>query len=129
MQPPPHHIGAKFVRVSADRFVAFVDRLATDLDASPRRADELAAQAHLSRFHFERVIVAVAGESPTRFRARVLLERAAYRMITTDAILMDIAVEAGYGSHEAFTRAFRRGFGVAPPPRSRSDGRVRAGTA
>ena len=113
-KPPPHVIGAKFVRVSADRFVAFVDRLAADLDASPRRADELAAQAHLSRFHFERVIVAVAGESPTRFRARVLLERAAYRMITTDAILMDIAVEAGYGSHEAFTRAFRRCFGSAP---------------
>ena len=59
-----HHVQVSQVEVSADRFVAFVDRLAADLDASPRRADELAAQAHLSRFHFERVIVAVAGESP-----------------------------------------------------------------
>jgi AraC-like DNA-binding protein len=97
-----------------DRFVAFVDRLSADLDAIPGRAAELAADAHLSRHHFERVIFAIAGESPTRFRARVLLERAAYRMTVTDATLLDIAVEAGYSSHEAFTRAFRREFGTAP---------------
>ena len=35
-------------------------------------------------------------------------------MITTTAPLIDIAVEAGYGSHEAFTRAFTRR--TAPPP-------------
>ncbi|MBW8732560.1 MAG: helix-turn-helix domain-containing protein [Terrabacter sp.] len=97
-----------------DRFVAFVDRLAVDLDAIPTRAEEMAAAAHLSRFHFERVIAAIAGESPTRFRTRILLERAAYRMTTTDATLLDIAVEAGYSSNEAFTRAFRRDYGVAP---------------
>ena len=97
-----------------DHFVAFVDRLAADLDAMPARAEEMAADAHLSRFHFERVISAIAGESPTRFRTRILLERAAYRMTTTDATLLDIAVEAGYSSHEAFTRAFRREYAVAP---------------
>jgi len=35
-------------------------------------------------------------------------------MITTTAPLIDIAVEAGYSSHEAFTRAFQRAYGVAP---------------
>ena len=68
----------------ANHFTAFVDRLAADLDTMPARAEDMAAAAHLSRFHFERVIPAVAGESPTRFRARILLERAAYRMTTTD---------------------------------------------
>ena len=97
-----------------DHFVAFVDRLAADLDAIPRTSGELAAEAHLSRFHFDRVITAIAGESPTRFRTRVLLERAAYRMIVTDATLLDVAVEAGFSSHEAFTRAFRREYGAAP---------------
>jgi AraC family transcriptional regulator len=98
----------------SDHFVAFVDRLAADLDAMPARAEEMAAAAHLSRFHFERVISAIAGESPTRFRTRILLERAAYRMTTTEATLLDIAVEAGYSSHEAFTRAFRREHAVPP---------------
>ena len=108
-----------------DRFVAFVDRLAVDLDAIPARAEEMAAAAHLSRFHFERVIAAIAGESPTRFRTRILLERAAYRMTTTDATLLDIAVEAGYSSNEAFTRAFRRDYGVAPSTWRRRPARFR----
>ncbi len=42
------------------------------------------------------------------------MERAAYRMITTDATLLDIAVDAGFSSHEAFTRAFRREYDAAP---------------
>lgn len=107
----------------SDRFVEFVERLASDLDAIPARAEALAADAHLSRPHFERVITALAGESPTRFRSRVLLERAAYRMVTTHATLLDIAVEAGYSSHEAFTRAFGKGYGVAPSTWRRRPGR------
>lgn len=97
-----------------DHFVAFVDRLADDLDAVPRSSEQLAAEAHLSRYHFGRVITALAGESPTRFRTRVLLERAAYRIIVTDAPLIDVALDAGFSSHEAFTRAFRREFGSPP---------------
>lgn len=97
-----------------DHFVALVDRLAADLDGSPATAEGLAAGAHLSRFHFDRVVTAVAGESPTRFRARVLMERAAYRMLTTDATLLDVAVDAGFGSHAAFTRAFSRAYGATP---------------
>jgi AraC-like DNA-binding protein/uncharacterized damage-inducible protein DinB len=108
-----------------DHFAAFGDRLAVDLDAMPSRAEEMAAAAHLSRFHFERVITAVAGESPTRFRSRILLERAAYRITTTDSTLLDIAVEAGFSSHEAFTRAFRREYGVAPSTWRRRPARFR----
>ena len=41
-------------------------------------------------------------------------------MITTTAPLIDIAVEAGYGSHEAFTRAFTKAYGATPGPGARS---------
>jgi hypothetical protein len=74
----------------------------------------LAAGLYLSRFHVDRIIAAVGGESPARFRRRVLLERAAYRLVTGDSGVLDIAVEAGYSSHEAFTRAFQRAYGAAP---------------
>src|SRR6185312_2374740 len=57
---------------------------------------------------------AVAGESPARFRRRVLLERGAYRLVTSDQSVLDVAVEAGYSSHEAFTRAFQRAYGTPP---------------
>ena len=47
-------------------------------------------------------------------RRRLLLERAAYRLLTGDEQVVDVAFEAGFGSHEAFTRAFSREYGTAP---------------
>jgi AraC family transcriptional regulator len=99
---------------SQDTFLRFVDSLASHLDDHDARGGELAARVHLSRFHFDRVIGAVSGESPARFRRRVLLERGAYRLITSRMSVLDIAVEAGYSSHEAFTRAFQRAYGTPP---------------
>jgi AraC family transcriptional regulator len=99
---------------SRDTFLRFVDSLASHLDDHQARGIDLAARAYLSRCHFDRVIGAVAGESPARFRRRVLLERGAYRLITSRMTVLDVAVEAGYSSHEAFTRAFQRAYGTAP---------------
>ncbi len=99
---------------AADTFVIFVDTLASNLDDHEVRGDDLAARAYLSRFHFDRVVTAAAGESPAKFRRRVLLERSAYRLVTSEKGVLDIAVEAGYSSNEAFTRAFQRAYGVGP---------------
>jgi AraC-like DNA-binding protein len=97
-----------------DTFEAFVSVLTEALDDHTLSGDDLAARVHLSRFHLDRVIAAIAGEPPATLRRRVLLERAAYRLDTTDQSVLDVAVEAGYASHEAFTRAFARAYGVAP---------------
>jgi len=97
-----------------DTFVAFVDLLADALDDHETTGRDLAAQLYLSRYHFDRLIASVAGEPPHRFRRRILLERAAYRLVTTKHSVLEVAVEAGYGSHEAFTRAFSRAYGARP---------------
>lgn len=110
--------------VAADTFADFVDHLTEALDDHAATGEELAARMHFSRFHFDRMIRSVAGEPPRALRRRVLLERAAYRMITTTAPLIDIAVEAGYGSHEAFTRAFTKAYGVAPAAWRRKPGHI-----
>ncbi len=99
---------------AADHFTAFVDRIAGDVAAMPVSAHEMAGLAGLSRSQFERVARAVAGESPARFRGRILLERAAYLMLATDRTILDIALDSGFTTHEAFTRAFRREHGVLP---------------
>ncbi|MGI8994199.1 MAG: hypothetical protein ACR2FP_07820 [Nocardioidaceae bacterium] len=57
---------------ATDTFVTFVDTLASNLDDHEVRGDDLAARAYLSRFHFDRVVTAAAGESPAKFRRRVL---------------------------------------------------------
>ena len=99
---------------ATDTFVRFVDVLADALDDHDASGDELAARMHLSRYHFDRVISATAGEPPAALRRRVLLERAAYRLVTTEHTILDVAVEAGYSSNEAFTRAFGRAYGLPP---------------
>jgi AraC-like DNA-binding protein len=102
------------VSTPTDTFATFVDSLAAHLDDHDARGSDLAARLYLSRFHFDRVVAAASGESPARFRRRVLLERAAFRLVTSDRGILDIAVEAGYSSNEAFTRAFQRAYGVPP---------------
>ena len=113
--------------VATDTFAGFVDTLAEALDGhavDPVSGEEWARRLHFSRYHFDRMIRSVAGEPPQAFRRRILLERAAYRMITTSAPLIDIAVEAGYGSHEAFTRAFTRAYGAGPAAWRRKPGHI-----
>ena len=97
-----------------DTFALFVEDLADRLDDHGATTDDLAAGVFLSRFHFDRVVSAAAGETPSRLRRRVLLERAAFRLVTSGDGVLEIAREAGYSSNEAFTRAFRRAYGVAP---------------
>src|SRR5882724_1577134 len=99
---------------TTDTFARFVDLLAETLDDRDTSGEALASRLHLSRFHCDRLVSAAAGEPPAAFRRRVLLERAAYRLITTDDELLQVAFDAGYSSHEAFTRAFARAYGEAP---------------
>ncbi|WP_322920043.1 helix-turn-helix domain-containing protein [Nocardioides renjunii] len=83
--------------------------------APPGPADHFTAfVAALSDPGHERVARAVAGESPSRLRGRILLERAAHLALTTDRPLHDIAVECGFPSYEVFARAFRRELGALP---------------
>src|SRR5918993_4857487 len=57
---------------------------------------------------------AMAGESPERFRDRLLLERAAHLVATTDRPLQAIAAECGFRGYDVFSRAFRRELGALP---------------
>jgi AraC family transcriptional regulator len=99
---------------TTDTFARFVDVLADTLDDHDASGELLASRLHLSRFYFDRLVSAAAGEPPATLRRRVLLERAAYRLITTDDDVLRIALDTGYSSHEAFTRAFARAYGKTP---------------
>lgn len=100
-------------RPDPDHLSRFVAALAASLDR-PSRVADLADQLYLSRSHVDRLVRAAAGETPARFRRRILLERSAFRLLTTDQTVLDIAVAAGFSSHEAFTRAFHRAYACTP---------------
>src|SRR5262245_29528033 len=99
--------------VTPDRLRAFIDLLMETLD-DPADGAEIARRAFLSRFHFDRLVGAALGETPGSFRRRLLLERAAYELGSTESSVTEIAIGAGYASLEAFERAFRRGFDTTP---------------
>jgi AraC family transcriptional regulator len=80
----------------------------------PLALDELAAYACLSPHHFHRVFRGMLGEPLMAHVRRLRLERAAYHLKVTRRPVVDLAFEAGYDSHEAFTRAFKAVFGFAP---------------
>jgi AraC family transcriptional regulator len=76
--------------------------------------DDVAEVAGLSRHHMVRAFGQVTGRSVMRYvRARRLSE-AARRLAAGAPDILSVALDARYGSHEAFTRAFRDQFGITP---------------
>jgi len=76
--------------------------------------EELAREAYQSRTQFFRLFRAVLEETPAAMRRRLLLERAAFQLARTAGSVTEIALDAGYGSLEAFTRAFGKAFRTSP---------------
>jgi AraC family transcriptional regulator len=76
---------------------------------------ELADVAHLSRFHFHRVFSAWLGETFGDYLRRRRLEVAASRLDAQPRVpVLSIALSVGFGSTEAFSRAFKGRFGCTP---------------
>lgn len=76
--------------------------------------DQISAIGGVSRFHMVRSFAAATGFSVMRYvRARRLTE-AARALACGAPDILSLALDADYGSHEAFTRAFRDHFGVTP---------------
>jgi AraC-like DNA-binding protein/uncharacterized damage-inducible protein DinB len=94
----------------ADRLAGIV---ANSLDSQAKTQD-LARQAYHSRTQFYRLFRTMVAETPAAMRRRLLLERAAYELSHSARSVTDIALDANYGSLEAFTRAFRRAFRTSP---------------
>jgi AraC family transcriptional regulator len=109
---------------STDRLRQFLEVVEGSLDKPGITGEDLAARAYLSRYHFDRLAAAALGEPPGAFRRRLLLERAAHRLAATPDPVIEVALDAGYGSPEAFTRAFGRAYGTAPSAYRRRGGEV-----
>ncbi len=76
--------------------------------------DDIAGACKVSPFHLTRLFATTMGLSLMRYvRARRLCEAARLLAQGADDILA-VALAVGYGSHEAFTRAFRDQFGLTP---------------
>jgi AraC family transcriptional regulator len=95
-------------------FKWLADHLDDSLDLT-----RLAEVACMSPHHFHRIYRAMQGETAAETVRRLRLHRAAVELITGELPVPRIARRAGYGSQEAFPRAFKAAYGV-PPARYRA---------
>lgn len=94
--------------------VARVLRTIENNPDAPHDLTTLAGGARLSPFHFLRTFQEVAGVTPHQFLLRQRLRRAALRLTTEPAKVVDIALECGFGDVSNFNRNFRAEFGMSP---------------
>jgi AraC family transcriptional regulator len=76
--------------------------------------DAVARVAGVSRFHMSRVFLVATGYPVLRYVRGRRLTEAARTLANGAQDILTVALDAGYGSHEAFTRAFRDQFGLTP---------------
>jgi AraC family transcriptional regulator len=76
--------------------------------------DDIAAMGRVSRFHMSRAFGLATGRSVMRYVRGRRLTEAARSLARGAPDILSVALDAGYGSHEAFTRAFRDQFGLTP---------------
>ena len=80
----------------------------------PITARDVADAAGYSPFHAARVFRGETGLSPFEYIRRERLTRSAHALRSTDAKVLDVALDFVFGSHEGFTRAFANAFGITP---------------
>jgi AraC family transcriptional regulator len=80
----------------------------------PVTLDDLATHAGVSRFHLSRIFPLATGYSISGYLRGRRLSLAASVLADGAPDILQVALDAGYGSHEAFTRAFREQFGLTP---------------
>ena len=74
----------------------------------------MARRASCSPHHFHRLFKRLTGTSLHRHVRSLRLQQAATLLRTTAVAVVQVALAAGFGSHESFSRAFRSAHGVSP---------------
>ncbi len=80
----------------------------------PVSLETIAAACNVSAFHLTRAFATATGVSLMRYVRARRLSAAARQLARGAPDILGLAFDAGYGSHQAFTRAFREQFGLTP---------------
>jgi len=87
--------------------------------------ENLCDAAGYSKFHAARVFAQLTGKTPFAYIRALRLTQAAQALRDSNSKVIDVAISSGFDSHDGFTRAFARQFGIAPQRYSRETPPVR----
>ncbi|SFJ55404.1 AraC family transcriptional regulator [Thermoflavimicrobium dichotomicum] len=86
--------------------------------------EDIAKQANVSPFHFQRTFMILTGISVGEYLRRRRLTLAAQELSTTNCKIIDLAHKYGYDTPESFSKAFRKQHGVTPSEMRKGIGKL-----
>jgi len=90
--------------------------IAEQIETSSVNVDALASQMAMSTTQFRNRLKAITGETPQGYITNIRMQKARQLLdyVEPQATILDIAMSCGYEDQGAFTRAFKRFYGVTP---------------
>lgn len=85
------------------------ERIADEFNLS-----QLAAQAGLSKFHFNRLFKSATGLSPSQYHIHLRMDAAKRLLRETKKSVVEIALDVGYATPSHFAQLFKREVGLPP---------------
>jgi AraC-like DNA-binding protein len=114
-----------------DKFVGKALRLMHERPETAWTIDDLGRTIGLSRSKLHEHFVALIGQPPMQYLAKWRMQLAAELLRSSDATVASVALEVGYDSEAAFSRAFKRVAGMPPAAwrskRGKREHRVQSG--
>lgn len=95
---------------AVQRMQDYIDEHITD----PISLHMLAEAARYSPWHSSRIFKELTGKTPFAYIRELRLSRAAIKLRDGNAKIIDVAFDFVFDSHEGFTRAFSKQFGMTP---------------
>ena len=77
-------------------------------------SDVLTELSNFSKSQFFKLFMLLTGQTPMNYVVRRKLHFAAKRICSSETKIIDIAFQFGFESHDVFSRAFKRFYGVTP---------------
>jgi AraC family transcriptional regulator len=94
--------------------IEHIKRYIREHRAEALNREDLAGLAGFSVPHFHRIFTALVGENIAAYVRRVRLEQAAQQLQAQTVSITQIALDSGYDTPAAFSKAFKQHFGVTP---------------
>ncbi|MBI2785580.1 MAG: AraC family transcriptional regulator [Legionella longbeachae] len=92
-----------------------IEFIGKNLDNEKLNLSQLSEVACFSKYHFHRLFTAYTGLSLLHYIRWLRLKRGAHQLIVNkEKSIIEIAINAGFESHESFTRAFKQTCGLTP---------------
>jgi AraC family transcriptional regulator len=88
--------------------------------------EDIAKQAHVSEFHFQRIFTILTDIPVGEYLRRRRLTLAAQELSHSESRIIDIALKYGYDTPESFSKAFRKLHGLTPSQARKSQGKLKS---